>query len=142
MVPQTHALTVPVVEMILHIHGALAALVLADRPVLLEGLGAVDGGLLDAGRDADLVVGAVGGEGAALLGVAARVVGAVLLDDVVFDERVARPAVHGQVAVAGDVEVAAVVDGAACAGVLGEEGGVSEVRPVDGRSVWIVGWAE
>jgi hypothetical protein len=118
VVAQVHASIGPSIEVCLDIHGTLAALVLADRPVLVEGLGAVDGWLLHAGRLADLVAGAVGGKAAALVGVAAGVVGAVLLDDVVFDQGVAGPAVDGQVAVALDVEVAAEVDRAACAGVL------------------------
>lgn len=42
----------------------------------------------------------------------AGVVGAVVLDHVVFDERVAGPAVDGEVAVALGGEGAAVVDGA------------------------------
>jgi hypothetical protein len=96
MGPQRHATSLPTIKVILHGHAALGALVLAHRPVLLEGLGAVDRRLVDAGRHTNLVGAAVGLEGALGLGAAVActgVVGAVGLDDVVFDQRGAGPAV-------------------------------------------------
>lgn len=95
-----HALGGPGVKVSLHVHGTRAALVGADRPVLLEGLGAVDGGLVGALGLRDLVRGAVSGQGALYGRLGRGVVGAEVLDDVVLDQRVAGPAVDGEVGVA------------------------------------------
>ena len=43
-----HALSSPGIEVRLHVHTTAGALVGAHRPVLLEGLGAIDGGLVGA----------------------------------------------------------------------------------------------
>ena len=56
MVPQPHAHLGPLVEMGLGGDGAGDALLLAHRPVLLEGAGALDGRLVDARAAEDLVV--------------------------------------------------------------------------------------
>lgn len=90
----------PGVDKVLEGDGSAGALVGADGPVLLEGGGAVDGGLVGAGRDTELVGGAVGGDGAAVGGLRGGVVVAEVLDDVVLDEGVAGPAVDGEVGVA------------------------------------------
>lgn len=58
---QLHTLCSPGIEMRLHVHAAAAALVLAHRPVLLKGLGAVDTGRVGARGLRDFVGGAVGG---------------------------------------------------------------------------------
>lgn len=121
----------PRIEVVAHSDGTTGALLLADRPVLVEGLGAVDGRLVVAGSLVDVVGGAVGGDGAETLGARRRVVGAKVLDDVVLDKRVAGPAVDGQVAVAGGVELTRVGDGASRTGVpalAGDE--VADVLPV------------
>jgi hypothetical protein len=109
---QVQPVTRPSIKVVLHVNRATHTLGLADRPVLLESSGAVDGGLVGAGRDVDVVVAAVGRDTALVGGAGAGVVGPVAFDHVVFDERVARPAVDGQVAVALGGEGAAVVDGA------------------------------
>lgn len=109
---EPHSLGSPGVEVSLHVNGTGAALVLADGPVLLEGLGAVDGGLVGALGLGDLVRGAVGGERALDGGLRGGIVGAEVLDDVVFDQRVAGPAVDGEVRVAVGVVGAGVGDGA------------------------------
>lgn len=69
----------------LHVDGAAGALVLADGPVLLEGAGSINGGLVDAGGLGNLVGGAVGGESALVVGVGGWVVGAEVLDNVVLN---------------------------------------------------------
>jgi hypothetical protein len=97
---------------VLHVNRATYTLSLANRPVLLESPGTIDGGLIGAGRDVDVVVAAVGRDAALVRGARAGVVGPVAFDHVVLDERVAGPAVDGEVAVAGGREGAAVVDGA------------------------------
>lgn len=107
-----HALGSPSIKVSLHVDGAAAALVGAHRPVLVEGLGAVDGGLVDALGLGDLVRRAVGGDGALDGGLRGGVVGAEVLDDVVFDQWVAGPAVNGKVGVAVGVVRAGVGDGA------------------------------
>ena len=66
--------------MSLHVNGAADALVLADRPVLAESPGAVDGGLVGSGGDVDVVVAAVGGDAAEELSAGAGVVGSEVLD--------------------------------------------------------------
>ena len=110
---EVHAVLGPGVEVVLHVDGAADALGGADGPVLLEGPGAVDRGLVGAGRDVDVVGAAVGLEAALVLAAAAGVVRSVRLDHVVLDERVAGPAVDCQISVSAGVEGAAIVDGAA-----------------------------
>lgn len=113
---EVHAELRPRVEVVLHGDGAADALGGADGPVLLEGPRAVDGGLVRARRDVDVVGAAVGRDGALELAAAAGVVRAVGLDDVVLDQGVAGPAVDGEVAVALRAERTSVVDGAGAAG--------------------------
>jgi hypothetical protein len=96
---ELHALGSPGVEVGLHVDGAGAALVLADGPVLVEGLGAVDGGLVDTLGLRNLVGRAVCGDGALDAGRRGWVVGTKVLNDVVLNEGVASPAVDGKVGV-------------------------------------------
>lgn len=107
-----HTLLVPSVEVVLHVDAAADALLLAHRPELLEGPGALDGRLVVAGRDKDVIVAAIRVDGALPLCTAGRVVGAVRLNNIVLNERVAGPAVDGEVAIALGSKVAAIVDGA------------------------------
>ena len=102
----------PGVEVVLHGHGTADTLGGADGPVLLEGLGAVDGGLVVASRDVDVVGAAVGVHSALVRAAAAGVVGAVRLNDIVLDEGVASPAIDSQVPVAARLEGTAIVNGA------------------------------
>ena len=74
---EVHAVARPGVEVVLHVDGAADALVLANRPVLLESPGAVNGRLVVAGGDVDVVGVAVGLEAALVLGTRAGVVGAL-----------------------------------------------------------------
>jgi hypothetical protein len=89
----------PGVEVVSSSDGTRRALVLANAPVLVEGSGTRDGGLVGADALVDIVNGAVGGDGAHVLETAAGVVGAVGLEDVVLDEGVLAPAVDGEVGV-------------------------------------------
>jgi hypothetical protein len=75
---QVEAVASPSLEVVVHVDRAADAPVLADGPVLLESPGAVDGGLVDAGRDVDVVHAAVGGEAALELGAGRGVVGAAV----------------------------------------------------------------
>jgi len=77
---KVEAVARPSVEVVLHVDRAADTLGLADRPVLAESLGAVNAGLVGAGRDVDVVVAAVGGEAAKVRSAGAGVVGAVGLD--------------------------------------------------------------
>jgi len=97
---QVHALAGPGIEVSLHVNRAGRALVLTNRPVLLKGLGAINGWLVGAGRLGDLVGRTVGRHGALVLGLGRGVVSSKVLNDVVLDERVAGPAVDGKVGVA------------------------------------------
>lgn len=84
----------------LHVDRTARALILANRPVLLKGRGAIDGWLVSAGRLSDLVRAAVRGHGAFVGRLGRRIVGAEVLNDVVLDQGVAGPAVDGKVGVA------------------------------------------
>lgn len=105
-----HAGVSPGVEVVLHVDAATDTLLSADRPVLVEGPGTVNGGLVVTGGLVEVVSATVGVDSALVGGSAAGVVGAVGLDNVVLDERVAGPAVDGEVTVTLEVDVATVVD--------------------------------
>ena len=77
---KVEAIARPSIEMILHVDRAADTLVLADRPVLAEGPGAINGGLVGTGGDEDVVVAAVGGVASQVLGARAWVVGTEVLD--------------------------------------------------------------
>lgn len=96
---ELHAGLRPGIEVGADIDAALGAVLLADGPVLLEGLGAVNRGGVGAGGLEDLVGAAVNIDGSLALSAAGGVVGAEGLDDVVLDERALGPAVDGEVAV-------------------------------------------
>lgn len=100
----------PCVEVVGGGDGAAGALGLADRPVLVEGARALDGGLVDPLGAVDVVGGAVRDHGAEAGGAGGRVVGAEVLDDVVLDQGVGGPAVDREVAVAVGVVGARVRD--------------------------------
>ncbi|KAI6754144.1 hypothetical protein HG530_013320 [Fusarium avenaceum] len=96
---ELHAGLRPGIEVGADIDAALGAVLLADGPVLLEGLGAVDRGGVGASGLEDLVGAAVNLNGSLALSAAGGVVGAECLNDVVLDERALGPAVDGEVAV-------------------------------------------
>ena len=108
---ESHTIARPSIEVVLHVDAATAALGLADRPILLKGPRAINGRLVGARRQRNIIVAAISVHAPFALRTAAGIVRAVILDDVVFYERVARPAVHGEVAVALGLEGAAIVDG-------------------------------
>ena len=93
------------------IDGAAGAVLAAHRPVLLEGRGALDRGLVLAGGLEERVGGAVDVGGADGAGGRRRVVAAEGLDDVELDERRLGPAVEGEVPVAAGLDVGGVGDG-------------------------------
>lgn len=95
----------------LHVDSSVATLRLANRPVLPKGLCAINGGLVDAGGNVDVVVGAVGVNSALVLASTARIVCAEVLNDIVLYKRVASPAIDSKVTVARGVEGATVVNG-------------------------------
>jgi hypothetical protein len=97
----------------LHVDRATHALGGADGPVLLERTGTVDGWLIGAGRDIDVVCATVGVDGSLVLASTAGIVCAIGFDDVVLDERVASPAIDSKISVTAWVERTAIVDGAA-----------------------------
>lgn len=113
MVAHRHAMLSPSIEVVGRVDRTADPLLRADAPVLGESLGAVDGRRIHAGARVDLVLASVGLHGALVGQLAGRVVGAVRVEDVVFDERRARPAVDAQVGVAVGLEGAAVFDGSA-----------------------------
>ncbi len=102
----------PGVEVGGHVDAATGTLVLADRPVLVEGRGALDRRLVDTLGTVDIVGRAVGGDAAELGGARRGVVRAEVLNDVVLDQGVLGPAVDGKVRVAVRAVGTAVGDGA------------------------------
>jgi hypothetical protein len=109
---ELHALAGPRIKVSLHVDRTAGALVLANRPVLLKGRGAINGWLVGAGALGNLVGAAVGSDSTLVLRLRRRVVRAEVLDNVVLDERVAGPAVDGEVGVAVGVVGARVGNGA------------------------------
>ena len=81
-------------------NSSAAAVRLTDRPVLLEGPGAFDGGLIRAGSLENIVRRSVRGDRALARGAGGGVKSAKAFDDVVLDERIGGPAVDGEVTVA------------------------------------------
>jgi hypothetical protein len=90
----------PGVEVVGSSNGTRRTLVLTDAPVLVEGSGTRDRGLVSANTLVDIVDRTISGNGAHVLKTAAGVVGAVGLEDVVLDEGVLAPAVDGEIRVA------------------------------------------
>jgi hypothetical protein len=109
---ELHALAGPRIKVSLHVDRTAGALVLANRPVLLKGRGTINGWLVGAGALGNLVGAAVGSDSTLVLRLRRRVVRAEVLDNVVLDERVAGPAVDGEVGVAVGVVGARVGNGA------------------------------
>lgn len=100
----------PRVEVVGNRHRAARAMVAAHRPVLVKGGRSDNGRLVHPLRPVDVVDAAVGRHLAQLGGAGRWVVRAKVLDDVVLDQGVARPAVDGEVAVAVGVVAAREVD--------------------------------
>lgn len=100
----------PRVEVVLHGDSTPNPLGGANGPVLLKGLGSVDRGGVGPSSDINVVCTAIGGDTALALTAAARVIGAIRLDHVVLDQRVASPPVNGQVSIAAGIEAARIAD--------------------------------
>lgn len=95
------------------VNGTAGAVLVADGPVLLEGRGALDRGLVLAGGLEEGVGATVDLSSADGAGGGGGVVGAVGFDDVELDQRALGPAVKGEVPVAAGLDVGVVGDGAA-----------------------------
>jgi hypothetical protein len=81
MVAEAHAGLVPGIEVVLHVDGTAGTLVAADGPVLVEGLGSIDGRLLVPGGDVEVVRVTIRVESTLVLSVGSRVVRAVVFND-------------------------------------------------------------
>lgn len=90
----------PGVEVAARLDGAAGALVLADRPVLVESLDAVDARCVVTSALAESIGATVALHGTQVGGIRGGIVGAEVLNDVVLDERVAGPTVNREVTVA------------------------------------------
>ena len=108
--PQPHPRIRPRLEMRPDVHTAPRPLTPPYAPELLERLRSVDRRRIGAGALENIVHGPVDGDGPLVRGARGGVVGPEVLDDVVFDERVARPAVDGEVGVAVVLVAAGVLD--------------------------------
>lgn len=94
------------------VDGAASAVLSADRPVLLEGRGALDRRLVLTSRLEESVGAAIDLGRAQGAGAGGRIVAAEGLDNVELDERALGPAVEGEVPVAAGLDVGVVGDGA------------------------------
>lgn len=108
---QPHPISSPRIKVILHIDTARTALTLPNTPILLKGLSTINRRLVNASRHSDVVGSAIGSNSAFALRVGGGVERAVGFNDVVFNERVAGPAIDGEVAVALGLEGTTIVDG-------------------------------
>lgn len=90
----------PRIKVASSVHSTAAALVVADRPVLLKRLRAIDARLIVPPALSQLVRRAVAGDFAQNRGARRWVVGTEVFDYVVLHEGVAHPAVDGEVGVA------------------------------------------
>ena len=108
---ELHAVLLPSLEVSTDIDATGGSVILADGPVLLKGLSAVDRGGVGTGLGEDVVGAAVNLDGALLLSTSGGVVVTELLDDVVLDQRVLGPSVDGEVAVAVGLVLSLVRDG-------------------------------
>jgi hypothetical protein len=118
MVTHLHTMLGPSIEMVLRRNSATNPLLRADAPVLRKCLCAVDRRRIHAGARVDFVLAAVGGDGALVGQLAGGVVGAVRVEDVVFDQGRAGPAVDAEVGVAVWLEGAGVFDSSGCRALL------------------------
>jgi hypothetical protein len=109
----SHAMALPRVEVVRSGDCATGAMALADGPVLVEGGGSLDRRRVHALRPVDVVRAAVRRHGANVRQPGGRVVRAIVVRDVVLDERVGCPTVEREVRVSSWVEAAAVRDNAA-----------------------------
>lgn len=107
---EVHSMRSPSIEVVGGGHGTAGTLAAADGPVLVEGRSALDGGLVDLLVLIDIVGGTVTGNSTLVGHARARVVGTVVLQDVVLDERASSPAVNGEVSIARRVEGSGEVD--------------------------------
>jgi hypothetical protein len=82
----------------------------ANRPELLKSTSSLNGWLVDAGTSINVVRATVRLYRATLFSLTGRIVRAVRFDDIVFDQRVASPAIESKIAVFLWVESAGVTD--------------------------------
>lgn len=85
--------------MVLHGNGTTNTLLSTNGPVLLEGASTIDGRLVGASRDVEVVLTTIGGDASLVLGPAAGVVGAIRFNDIVLNKRVASPAIDSKIAI-------------------------------------------
>jgi len=109
----------PGAEMVSRRDGAADTLGPTDGPILVKGLGAYDGGGIDARAEVDVVGAAIGRHGAFEGTAGSGVVRAVRLHDVVLDKGSSSPTVDGQVTVAVGRVRARIRDGSGLAVLVG-----------------------
>lgn len=101
---QVHAQASPGVEVIRGGDRATGPLVLANGPVLVEGGRALDRRLVDLLVLVDVVGGSVTVDGAFVRHARARIVAAIVLEDVVFNQGVSGPSIHREVGISIGIE--------------------------------------
>lgn len=97
--------------MVCHVHTSADTLALANGPVLRKGLRSVDRRFINALRSVDVVCATICLNGTLVRRATGWIVSAKRFDDIVLDEWIPSPAVHGQITVAAGIEGSRVVDG-------------------------------
>lgn len=96
-----HSESSPSIEVIRSGHGTTRPLVLTNRPVLVEGRSASDGGLVHLLVFIDVVDRSITGDLSLVGHAATRVVAAVVFQDVVLDQGIGGPTINGEIGIAG-----------------------------------------
>ena len=97
--PELQAGIGPGTEMGAYIDGSAGAFALTDGPELLEGLGTINGGLVDTGALGDVIDGPVKSHLTFPLSIAGWIIRSKILNNVVLDKRAPRPTVDSEVGV-------------------------------------------
>jgi hypothetical protein len=95
---ELHPQLSPGIEVVASGNGTRSTRVSTDAPVLLEGGSSLDGRQIVYGARENIIHATIAGNSAHVSQIAARFVGAVILDDVVLDKGVGRrPSVDGKI---------------------------------------------
>lgn len=99
MATQAHTQRSPSIEVVGSGHGTAGTLATADGPVLVEGCSARNGWLVDLLVLIDIVGCSIAGNGTLVGHAAARVVGTVVLENVVLDKWASSPTINSKVSI-------------------------------------------
>lgn len=98
--PQRHSEFGPRFEVVCSGDGSTGALVRTDGEVLVEGLGALDGGFVGADILVDVVIGSIGGHATLVCATGRGIVSTEILVYIIFYKRLGSPAIDRKVTIA------------------------------------------